>query len=120
MNKEKIINLKEEIRNSFNEINDINSLNDLKVKYLGKKGIITDLSSMMREIPNEEKKEFGMLINEVRVLFSELYEQYKNEMETKLINEKLEKEAIDVTLPSTKIKRGSKHPLTRVVEELED
>ncbi len=38
------------------EISDMNKLNDLKVKYLGKKGIITELNSEIRNVPNEEKK----------------------------------------------------------------
>ncbi len=43
---------------------------ELKVKYLGKKGIITELNSKIKDIPNEEKKEFGMKVNEVKNIFN--------------------------------------------------
>ena len=42
------------------------SLNDLKIKYLGKKGLITELNSEIKNIPNEEKKDFGMQVNALR------------------------------------------------------
>ena len=48
------------------------------------------------------------------------YEEKKNAYETAILNEKLAKEAIDITLPSKKVKRGSKHPMTRITEEFED
>ena len=54
-----------EIRESFKKdlVQDVDmkQLNDLKVKYLGKKGLITELNSEIKNIPNEEKKEFGTL-----------------------------------------------------------
>ena len=101
-------------------VSDLKTLNDLKVKYLGRKGLITELNQEIKNIPNEEKKEFGMRVNEVRTLFNEFYEDAKVKFEEALLNEKLEKEAIDVSLPSKKIKRGSKHPMTRITEQFED
>ena len=63
MNKEIITNMKEELQKIFTEELTLNKLNDLKVEYLGKSGKITELSKMMKDIPNEEKKDFGMLLN---------------------------------------------------------
>jgi len=104
----------------FNDINTLEKLNNLKVEYLGKKGIITELNSMIKELPNEEKKEFGMKVNEVRTKFNTNYEELKEKLELEAINKKLENEKIDITLPSTKIKRGSKHPMSLTIEEIED
>ena len=120
MNKEIIMNLKEEINNIFKENIDIKKLNDLKVEYLGKSGKITELSKGMKDIPNEEKKEFGMLINELRCQFTNLYDEYKNKLEEAILNEKLEREKIDITLPGTNISVGAPNILEHVIEEIEE
>ena len=114
----KIINSKmlDEIKN----ITNIKELNELKVAYQGKKGIITELLSKMKELPNEEKKEYGMQVNELRNNFNIIYEEKMKELNEKELNEKLEKEAIDVTLPATKIKTGSPNILEKVIEEIEE
>ena len=49
-------NIKKTMLEELSNVKDLKSLSDLKVKYLGKKGIITELYSKMKEIPNEEKK----------------------------------------------------------------
>ncbi|MBQ3511332.1 MAG: phenylalanine--tRNA ligase subunit alpha [Bacilli bacterium] len=114
----------EEVKNSLindlEKANDLKELNDLKVEYLGKKGKITELNQMIKDIPNEEKKEFGQKVNELRTMFNDIYEEKKNAFEAAALNEKLAKEAIDITLPSKKVKRGSKHPMTRITEQFED
>ena len=101
----------EEIKNSLKDaeklVTDIESLNDLRIKYLGKKGIISELNQEIRNIPNEEKKEFGMKVNELKELFNNFYNSKKDELENILLNEKLKNEAIDITLPATKIIIGA-------------
>ena len=120
MENKKVLEIKELMKNDLIDSVDMNKLNDLKVKYLGKKGLITLLNSEIKNIPNEEKKEFGMMVNELRNDFNNYYENKKQELESALLNEKLSKEAIDITLPSKKIKRGSLNPMTRITEEFED
>lgn len=112
--------IKKDIEKEISSINNINELRDIKVKYMGKKGIITELNSKIKDIPKEEKKEYGMKVNEVRTLFNDLYDEKNKEIEEKLLNEKLASEKIDITLPGKKIKRGSLHPMTRITEEFED
>ena len=111
----------EEVKKLLEEdMNNVTSLNELKNKYLSKTGLITVLNSEIKNVPNEEKKEYGMKVNEVRNLFNEFYETKKAQYEEALLNEKLSKEAIDITLPSKRVKRGSKHPMTRITEQFED
>ena len=102
------------------EITDMNMLNDLKVKYLGKKGIITELNSEIRNVPNEEKKEIGMKVNELRNRFNEFYDSTKEKIEQVELNKKLESEAIDISLPSTKIPVGAPNILEKLIEEVEE
>ena len=102
------------------EIKDMNKLNDLKVKYLGKKGIITELNSEIRNIPNEEKKEFGMKVNELRNRFNEYFDSTKKKIDEVELNKRLENEAIDISLPSTKIPVGAPNILEKLIEEVEE
>ena len=114
----------EEIRKNalkqIQEARDLQNLELARIKLLGKKGEITALMKTMKDLPKEERPAFGELINQAKnQIISDIAkkeEKYKQE----LINKKLESERIDVTLPSSKIKRGSKHPLNRVIEEIED
>ncbi|MBK3493521.1 phenylalanine--tRNA ligase subunit alpha [Viridibacillus sp. YIM B01967] len=95
-------------------------LNDVRVAYLGKKGPITDLLKGMGKLPAEERPKMGALVNVVRQEVTEVLEARAQLLEEKAIQEQLEKESIDVTLPGRPLKVGSKHPLTKVVEEIED
>lgn len=118
MNKEILKKIKDNILEDL-KVDNINDLNEVKVKYLGKKGIITELSSLMKDIPNEDKKEFGILLNEVRVLFNDNYEKIKEKLELEIINSKLVNEKVDITLPSTKYNLGVPHMVERTIEDLE-
>ena len=112
--------IKKEIQTKLTSAKTLEELNNLKVEYLGKKGIITELNSKIKEIPNEEKKAYGMKVNELRTLFNDLYNQSKENIELEEVNRRLESEAIDVTLPATKIEVGAPHSLEKLIEELEE
>ena len=102
------------------EMSDLKTLDDLRVKYLGKKGLITELNSEIRNVPNEEKKGFGMKVNELRNRFTEFYDQEKSRLEQEALNKRLEQEAIDISLPATKVPVGAPHILEKVIEEVEE
>ena len=120
MENKRIEEVKQLIEEDKNTVIDLKSLNDLKIKYLGKKGIISELNSEIKNVPNEEKKNFGQMVNEVRNLFNDFYEEKKNEFETLLLNEKLSSEAIDISLPATKVVTGAPNILEKLIEEVED
>lgn len=113
-------NIKKDIQQDLENVQDIKALNDLKIKYIGKKGIITELYSKMKEIPNEEKKEYGKKINELKNMFNDKYEEIKTKLEQKELEEKLASEKIDVTLPGTKIEVGAPNILEKIIEEVEE
>ena len=111
--------LKKEITSSLNEASSISDLEELKIKYMGKKGSISELSSKIKEVPIEERKNYGKEVNEVKELFNNLYNTKKSFFEEQLLNEKLNNEAIDVTMPATTIIEGSPNILEKLIEEVE-
>ena len=112
-------NIKNQMNDAFSNINNLSDLESLRVNYIGKKGIITELYSKMKDLSNDEKKEYGMKVNELKELFNTKYDLLKNELNEKALNEKLESEMIDVTLPGYNLKTGSAHILDKVIEEIE-
>ncbi len=118
------MNKENEILKSLEEdqkkITTLQELNELKVKYLGKKGLITELNAEIKNVAVEEKKAFGQMVNALKEKFLNFYESKKESLEEEILNKKLEQEAIDISLPSKKVKRGSLHPMTRITEEFED
>ena len=116
----KIKETKELLDKELKPVKTLNELNDLKVKYLGKKGIITELNSEIKNISNDEKREFGMKVNELRTRFNDFYDHEKERIETEILNEKLQSESIDITLPATKVVSGAPNVLESLVEEVEE
>lgn len=117
---DKIKELRELLKNDLSKVSSTNELSELKVKYLGKKGLITDLTKNMSELSNEEKKTVGMLSNQFKADVAKSILTIEEELKNKELEEKLKKDRIDVTLPSTSIRVGGKHPLTKVREEVEE
>ena len=115
-----INNLKNELESNIENIKSLNELNDIKVHYLGKKSKIQEFSNNMKNLSIEEKKECGKLINELKKYADDLFNDIKSKLEIIELEEKLNKEKIDVTLPATNINVGCIHPITKVINEIED
>ncbi|WP_100331791.1 phenylalanine--tRNA ligase subunit alpha [Bacillus xiapuensis] len=99
---------------------ELKQLNDIRVAYLGKKGPVTEVLKGMGKLSAEERPKMGALANEVRSAIKTAIETKQETLEQKAIQEQLEKETIDITLPGRPVRTGNHHPLTRVVEEIED
>ncbi len=118
--KSKIEEIKHKSVEEIKKIADLKSLEDLKVKILGKKSELTSVLRGMKELAEEERPVIGNLVNEARDTIEKLISEKEAEFKKEEMNKKLEKEKIDITLPSSKLKRGSIHPLNRIIEDMED
>ena len=118
--KESILKIKEAAKSELDAALDLKALNDIRVKVLGKKGELTQVLRGMGALSAEERPIIGSLVNEVRDELEAIIKEKEVYFEEQELNRKLESERIDVTLPSEKLIRGSKHPLNRVIEEVED
>ncbi len=112
--------IKKELISELEKIDDLKALNDLRVHYLGKKGKVTLLKEEIKNLSNDEKKVFGQKYNEFRHQITELIEKKEVFLAEQALNEQLLKEKIDISLPATKLSVGTKHPLTNIIEEIED
>ena len=110
----------DDLKNDLKNIKSIHDLNDIKVKYLGKKGLVTSLYSKMKELTDEEKKSYGASLNNLKNEVTKLIDFEKEKMETKILNEKLEKESIDISLPATSVNVGAPSILEKLIEDIEN
>ncbi len=98
----------------------LDKLNDIKVVLLGKKGELTSLLKSMKDLAPEDRPKAGQMVNEARTKIEGMLEAKKKEFEKALLEEKLENEKIDVTLPGTKLPEGHRHPSNITLEEVEN
>jgi phenylalanyl-tRNA synthetase alpha chain len=112
--------LQQEALGKIEVANELKTLNDIRVEYLGKKGPITEVLKGMGKLSAEERPLIGAIANEVRGAIQEKLEAKMTQVERAAIEKKLEAEAIDVTLPGRPVAVGNHHPLTAVVEKIED
>ncbi len=117
---EKLQTIKGEALEQIISCSDLKSLNDLRVLYLGKKGPIQEAMSNMKDLSPEDRPKMGQVSNQVKEEITNAIEERKVVLEAKEINEKLEKESIDITLPAYHVPTGTKHPLSIVTEQVED
>lgn len=95
-------------------------LNDIRVKYTGKKGALTSIQKLMKELPNEEKPKLGKLISGFHSEFNAAFQEQTEKVQALELQKKLESETLDVTLPGRKMDIGTRHILTQTSEEIED
>ena len=115
-----LLRIKEEALNKLDECSSLKELNDIRVLYLGKKGPIQESMKLMKNMDPEARKTFGQISNLVKQELSKAVEEKKELLENQTILDKINREKIDITLPSYKLDQGSLHPLSIIVTELED
>ena len=117
---EKIINLKKELKNELEKIQNLVDLDKVRVAYLGKKGSVTGLLKGMKELSNEERKEFGKKVNELKATVAKNIEEKTAELKAKEIEKEINSmPKIDITTPANLV-RGSYHPITLVQRQCEE
>ena len=114
---EKILN---DLKKELQEIKDSQKLSELKAKYLGKKGSISALSAKIKDLNNEEKKKFGSTLNKIKTEATNLIDEKRNNIEKEILNQKLQNESVDISLPATKIVNGSPSIVEKIIEQSEE
>ena len=118
--KEQIEQIKKASEEEISKAQNLKELGDVRVKYLGKKGELTTVLRGMGNLSPEERPVIGSLVNQVRDKLENQIQEKEEELKKEELNKKIKEETIDITLPSTKMRRGSLHPITRIMEDMED
>ena len=110
---EKANQLKSEIENQLPDSSE--KLEQFRIKFLGSKNVLKDLFASIKEVPNERKKEFGQVVNDLKQLAEEKFKSLKEKLGS---DNKSSSDGIDLTMPGDPIWRGSRHPVNIVKNEV--
>ncbi|MBR2544575.1 MAG: phenylalanine--tRNA ligase subunit alpha [Erysipelotrichaceae bacterium] len=112
--------LKKEFNDRIASAPSLQALEQLRIELLGKKGSVNALMQEMKNLLPEERKDFGMAVNNLKKSVETAIAGKLTELKENELNEKLAKEKIDITLPASDFTYGTLHPLTIVQQEIED
>lgn len=119
--KEKLKKIRHEVT-KFLESKEISKedIKNLRIKYLGRKGILNKFLKQLSSLAPEEKREIGKLINDTKILLDKLMVDAEKEILKEEKEKKLKEEKVDVTIPGRTFKVGYKHPLSIVMDEIKE
>ncbi|MDR2787202.1 MAG: phenylalanine--tRNA ligase subunit alpha, partial [Candidatus Accumulibacter sp.] len=104
---------------AFAATDDPAALEQIKARYLGKSGQITELLKTMAALSPEEKKSTGAAINRAKAAIEAALAARREAIRQQALEARLAEESLDVTLPGRGEIRGGMHPVTRTLERIE-
>lgn len=96
----------------------LDELDEIRVKLFGKKGLITAEFSKIKDLKADEKKEFAQKLNEKKEILNSAILEKKHELENLKLQERMKKEAVDVTLFDENLSIGALHPITITMDKI--
>ena len=110
--------IKDQYLSKLSENLDLNEINQIKTDLFGKNGLVSSQFKQLGKIAEEERKKFASDLNNIKDELQNLITLKIDEIETKEINQKLEKEKVDITLPERPFNQGKIHPVSQVIDEI--
>lgn len=111
----------ESTRKNFDEdlskVTDLASLEELRIKYLSRKGFVSQIVDSLKDVPKEEKPKAGKAVNELKNHTNNSFEELKLKLESETVNKE---EFIDLSLPGVEKTIGSKHIITQTLDEIKN
>lgn len=115
-----ILSIKELAQEEIKVIKNLTDVNALRVKYLGKKGILTEKLKSLGTAPKDERREYGLLLNETKDYIESLLRQQEEIYGKQRFDTLLKTQYIDVTVPGCFTPVGHIHPASIVLNEIVD
>ncbi len=112
--------IKLEALKEVSSVESLEELREIEIKYLGRKGLINQLLKELKDIPPDRRPEVGRLINQLKIEISSEIESKRSLLEEREKAKRLEEERLDVTLPGVRLSIGRLHPLTLIIERVEE
>ncbi len=112
--------LVEEATNLISAAEQLAALDEVRVRYLGKSGLLTAQLKQLGKLPAEARPQAGQAINKAKQALQQVIENRKSELSQQALAARLSSERVDVTLPGRGIGRGGLHPVTRTLERIEE
>jgi phenylalanyl-tRNA synthetase alpha chain len=110
--------LKELFIEECEAVTSLKDLQVLRIKYLSKKGIVTQQLKNLSALPREEKPRIGKILNEVKGYVEEEIKRVEEVLTEREVKEEVASESLDITLPGKFITPGNFHPVTQVLDEI--
>jgi phenylalanyl-tRNA synthetase alpha chain len=117
---DKLRSLEAEAKTALAEAKNARELEELRIRYLGKKGALTEVLRSMGNLPKEERPKMGQMVNQVREEVELAMNAARAHIHRLEMDEAMMLETIDITMPGKKIVQGTKHPLTQALDELKE
>ncbi len=116
---EKFAKVKRNLEGEIGVVNVLKDAEQLKIKYLGRRGVINDLMKLIPALPIEKRAEFGQRVNSLKIEITNSIEELIKRLSTEAVPEG-KAEIFDITLPGKRPLIGKKHPLTQTIEEIKE
>lgn len=116
--KDMLLELRDKALQDLEAAVDPQQLQELKVKYLGRKGPMTEILRGMGKIPAEERPKIGEMVNQVKQVLEQTLKDRAEILREEALKAKLDHEKVDITLPGRKPGIGHLHPLTLTAREI--
>ena len=115
---EELEKLEKQIEEKISRADNLEDLKSIRVEVFGKKGLITNHLKSLAELPENERKEKGKEINDVKNKINTLLQQKNKNLSASEISQKLQKEEVDVTLSTRPTDEGKLNPITQTIAEV--
>ena len=118
--KQELEAIREKAERELKQAEDLQTLENLRVRYLGKKGKLTAILKQMGKLSAEERPAIGQLANQIRTRIETDLLNRASELREEETQRRLERETVDVTMPGKRRELGSRHPLSRELDEIKE
>jgi phenylalanyl-tRNA synthetase alpha chain len=116
---EALATLEQQARQAVDSAEDLQALDQVRVHYLGKKGLLTGQLKELGKLPPEQRPQAGQAINEAKKLVQEAIDARKAALQSAALEAQLAAERVDVTLPGRGHRLGGLHPVSRTMQRIE-